>query len=174
MTSNLGLGPYRLTQLFSTTTLALLFGSTTWASLAVMPSLIDAPLSTHAKLSVFKGLILRANAILAPAFLTTIAGLSFLAHGTSLSASRRNHLVALGAMVGALGLQVPILPRNAEMVRVVDEGRGRDDDGSEADWRIGELWKFNLGRVVLTGMAFLVEVWEMVPKRDGMPLPVRV
>jgi hypothetical protein len=68
------------TKAVSTATRGLILGSTTWASAAVMPSIIDAPLSTHSKLSVFNGLIDRANAILPPVFITAASGLAYLSY----------------------------------------------------------------------------------------------
>lgn len=170
----LGLRPYRLAQLFSATSLAFFFGASGYSSISVMPSLIDAPLSTHQKLSFFKHMILRGNAIIPPALLSAIASLAYLAYSAPLHTSRQAHLLALGALVATLGLQVPILPKNKAMVEIADRGKGKGDDGSEANWRIAELSRWNLGRVALSGIAFVITAWEMIPRRDGVPLPVRL
>lgn len=161
MTSSTGLSGYRSVQLLSVTSCALFFGSTTWASIAVMPSLIAAPISTHAKLSVFKGLIVRANAILPPVFGITLSSLVYLALYSPSLASRRNYMIAVGAMLTSFGLQIPVLPRNKAMVQVVDDGRGKDDDGREGNRRIGELLMLNWGRVVLGGIAFGIGLLEI-------------
>ncbi|GME25112.1 hypothetical protein GTA08_BOTSDO11418 [Neofusicoccum parvum] len=170
----LGLAPYRLAQLFSTLSLGFFFGGAAYSSISVMPSLVDAPLSTHAKLSFFKNMILRANRFVPPVLLSAVASLAYLVYSAPLPSSRRSHIVALGAVLGTLALQVPILPRNRAMVVIADNGEGKDDDGREANWRIRELWKFNLGRVLMSGVAFVVTAYEMIPRRDGVPLPVRL
>lgn len=69
---------------------------------------------------------------------------------------------------------MPILPKNKAMVEIADRGKGKGDDGSEANWRIAELSRWNLGRVVLSGIVFVITAWEMIPRRDGVPLPVRL
>ncbi|TKA81624.1 hypothetical protein B0A49_01258 [Cryomyces minteri] len=161
MATSTGLFGHRSAQLLSMTSCALFFGSTTWASVAVMPSLIAAPISTYAKLAVFKGLILRANAILPPVFGVTLSSLAYLALYSPLPESRRNYLVAVGALLTSFGLQIPVLPRNKAMVKVVDEGRGQNDDGREGNERIRELLMLNWGRVVLGGVAFGIGLLEI-------------
>lgn len=151
----------RTAQLLSTTSAALILGSTTWASVAVMPSLIAAPISTYAKLSVFKGLILRANSVLPPVFLTAISSLGYLAYTATVAPSRRNYLFGAGAITAALALQIPVLPRNHAMLKVVERGEGKEDDGAEGNWRIGELLQLNWGRVVLSAVAFGIGVFEL-------------
>ncbi|KAF4306035.1 hypothetical protein GTA08_BOTSDO07222 [Botryosphaeria dothidea] len=76
----LGLGPYRLAQLFSATSLAFFFGASSYSSISVMPSLIDAP--TH--------MILRGNAIIPPALLSAIANLAYLAYSAPLQRRDRH------------------------------------------------------------------------------------
>jgi len=151
----------RTAQILSTTTSALILGSTTWASVAVMPSLIAAPVSTYDKLSVFKGLILRANSILPPIFLTAISSLGYLAYTATVAPSRRNYLIGAGALVTALALQIPVLPRNRAMLQVVERGEGKEDDGRKGNWMIGELLRLNWGRVVLSAVAFGIGVFEL-------------
>ncbi len=157
----LGLSPYKATQLLTTTSLALLLGSTTWASVAVMPSLIAAPISTYAKLSVFRGLIIRANSILPPVFIATVAGLGYLANTAFSGGARGNYAMAMAAVLAALGLQVKVLPLNKAMVEVVDQGRGKEDQGEEGNRRIGELLVLNWGRVALSAVAFGLSLWEL-------------
>lgn len=69
----------------------------------------------------------------------------------------------MGAMVASLALQGVIVPKNAVMVRIVEEGRGKDDEGVECEGnrRIGELWWLNLVRVVCGGVAFGVSLVEL-------------
>ncbi|KAF2138104.1 uncharacterized protein K452DRAFT_291150 [Aplosporella prunicola CBS 121167] len=165
----LGLGPgaagaaYRATQLFSLSALALLAGSTAWSTLAVLPSLVVAPMSSHAKLSALKGIVLLSNAALPPTLLGTIASLAFLALRGSL-AHRSNHLIALGAAAAALALQIPLRPRLRAIVEIVDRGQKRKDDGRDANWRIKEVWRYGVVRMVLCAVAFGVEAWMLMPQ----------
>lgn len=161
--STLGLPQHHKLALYtSTTTCAFILGSTTWASFAVMPSLIAAPISTYAKLSVFRGLIIRANSILPPIFILASSSLGYLTYHAR-DSHRMRFGLGLGAMVASLALQGVIVPKNAVMVRIVEEGRGKDDEGVECEGnrRIGELWWLNLVRVVCGGVAFGVSLVEL-------------
>jgi len=160
------------TKALSTATLGLILGSTTWASVAVMPSLIAAPISTYSKLSVFDGLISRANKILPPVFLTSAASLGYLAYyystlPTSTSSlvtareSGNRYLVATAVMVACAGLQVVIVPKNDEMQAIVRRKGGKDDDGKEGNERVGELLRWNWARVGLSAVAFGLSIVEL-------------
>lgn len=151
--------PY--TKLLFAASTGLFLGSTTWASVAVMPSLLAAPLSTHAKLSVFAGLIRRAGAILPPIFVSTVGCVAYLSYAAPLQSSRRAYTFAGAAMAGSAALQAVVLPRNKAMLEVVQQGRGKVDHGEEADWRIGELLKLNWIRVILGGVAFGLGLVEL-------------
>lgn len=69
--------------------------------------------------------------------------------------------MAMAAVLAALGLQVKVLPLNKAMVEVVDQGRGKEDQGEEGNRRIGELLVLNWGRVVLSAVAFGLSLWEL-------------
>lgn len=69
-------------------------------------------------------MILRANTIIAPVLLSTVASLGYLAYSAPLPSTMRSHLVALGAVVASLGLQVPILPENKGYGQDCGQGRG--------------------------------------------------
>lgn len=71
-----------------------------------------------------------------------------------LGSRRMGYAVGLSAMLCSLALQAVILPRNRAMLRVVEEGRGKDDEGEEGSRRIGELWQLNFVRVVCSAVAF--------------------
>jgi Domain of unknown function (DUF1772) len=159
------------TKALSTATLGLILGSTTWASAAVMPSIIDAPLSTHSKLSVFDGLINRANAILPPVFITAASGLAYLSYyyytlptSASLVTARESGMrygIATAAVVACVGLQVVIVPKNDQMQEIVRSGKGKDDDGKEGNERVGELLRWNWARVGLSALAFGIGIVEL-------------
>lgn len=159
------------TKALSTATLGLILGSTTWASVAVMPSIISAPLSTYSKLSVFDGLIVRANKILPPVFLTTASSLCYLAYyystlptSNTLVTARESGLrytIATGMMVACVGLQVVIVPKNDEMQEIVRSEKGKEDDGREGNERVGELLGWNWARVGLSAVAFGIAIVEM-------------
>lgn len=131
----------RLVQLCSTVTLGLLFGSTGLASFAVVPSLIAAPISTWTKLSVFNGLIVRANKTMPPIFLTAGVSMEYLSYqaykisGVVVGA-RNLYPVGVLAMGISLALQTKIVPKNTEVQQVIQRGEGKDDDGSEGNRRL--------------------------------------
>lgn len=138
---------------FSTVSCGLLLGSTAWAGLAVMPSIIAAQCSTHAKLAVFDGLITRAGVVLPPVFLGSITSLAYLSY-YSLGPARTAYLVAAGSLLGALGLQVVIVPKNKEMQHKLTRGEAsKEDSGSEGGRLIGEILYWNWGRVVLSAIS---------------------
>ena len=146
----------------STATCGLVLGSTTWASLAVMPSLIAAPISTNAKLSVFDGLIVRANRLLPPVIITAASSLAYLTYASPpTSAARRSFLVATLAMMGSLGLQAVVVPKNNAMQDIVREGRGRDDSGADGNRRVEELRTLNTARFLLSAAAFGLGLLEL-------------
>jgi hypothetical protein len=159
------------TKALSTATLGLVLGSATWASVAVMPSIIDAPLSTHAKLSVFDGLIVRANAILPPVFATAASGLAYLSYycytlptSASLVTARESGMrygIATAAMMACAALQMVIVPKNDEMQEIVRKGKGKEDDGKEGNERVGELLRWNWARVGLSAVAFGIGIVEL-------------
>jgi hypothetical protein len=169
-TKTLGL---HLAQLTSTTTLALILGSTTWTSLSVIPSIIAAPLSTHNKLSVFDGLINRGNAVLRPVFILAGSSLGYLtcqtskitgtffSFGNENGTGRNLYGVGLLAMIASLALQSVVVPKNNAIQAMVRWGEGKDDTGEEGNTRIGELNGLNWIRVILSGIAFGVSVVEM-------------
>lgn len=159
------------TKALSTATLGLILGSTTWASVAVMPSIIAAPMSTYSKLAVFDGLIVRANKILPPVFITTASSLGYLAYyystlptSNTLVAARESGLrytIATGMMVACVGLQVIIVPKNDKMQEIVKNDEGRNDDGKEGNERVGELLMWNWARVGLSAVAFGIAIVEL-------------
>ncbi|CCG85173.1 protein of unknown function [Taphrina deformans PYCC 5710] len=138
---------------FSTVSCGLLLGSTAWAGLAVMPSLIAAQTTSHAKLSVFNGLIEKAGIILPPVFLGTVASLGYLSYST-VGETRTSYAVAAASLVLALGLQVVIVPKNKEMQRQLQTGEASKEDGTEGSRLIGEILYWNWGRVILSAVAF--------------------
>lgn len=159
------------TKALSTATLGLILGSTTWASVAVMPSIIAAPLSTHSKLSVFDGLIVRGNAVLPPVLITAASGLAYLSYyystlptSASLVTSRESGMrygIATAAVVACVGLQVVIVPKNDKMQEIVRKGKGMEDDGTEGNERVGELLRWNWARVALSAVAFGIGIVEL-------------
>ena len=51
-------------------------------------------------------------------------------------------------MVACVVIQGFVKGKNAAMVEIVEKGEAKEDDGREGNERIGELWRWNLGRVV--------------------------
>ena len=149
-----------LVQLCSTVTLGLLFGSTGLASFAVVPSLIAAPISTWAKLSVFNGLIVRANKTMPPIFLAAGGFMGYLTYqayrSTGVIVGLRNlYPVSILAMVMSLALQTKIVPKNTEMQQILLKGEGKEDDGAEGNRRLGEFSRKSWARVALSFTAFV-------------------
>jgi hypothetical protein len=149
-----------LVQLCSAVTLGLLFGSTGLASFAVVPSLIAAPISTWAKLSVFNGLIIRANKTMPPIFLTAGGSMGYLAYqayrSTGVVFGARNlYAVGVLAMVVSLALQTKIVPKNTEMQQIILRGEGKEDDGAEGNRRLGDFSGKSWTRVALSLTAFV-------------------
>jgi hypothetical protein len=136
-----------------------------------MPSIIFAPLSTHTKLSVFDGLIVRANAILPPVFITAASGLAYLSYyysalptSAALVTARESGMrygIATAAVVACVGLQVVIVPKNDRMQEIVRKGEGKEDDGKEGNERGGELLRWNWARVGLIAAAFWIGIVEL-------------
>ncbi|ORY82563.1 hypothetical protein BCR37DRAFT_387258 [Protomyces lactucae-debilis] len=130
---------------FSTVTCGLLLGSTCWAGFAVMPSLIAAKTSTNAKIACFNGLIESAAKLLSPIAIATVRGFG----------------VAAAATAAMIILQAPIVPRNKDMQRLLNERQEQyeKDDGAEGARRIGEIRDLNYGRIALSLVAMLACVY---------------
>lgn len=127
-----------------------------------MPSLIHAQTSTHAKLSVFDGLIERAGVILPPVFLSTIGALGYLAY-SSVGDVRTAYAVASASLVAALGLQVVIVPKNKAMQRTLRDGTASKDDGRDGNAMISEILYWNWGRIVLSFIALGAVLYAAEP-----------
>ena len=138
---------------FSTVTCGLLLGSTAWAGLAVMPSIIKADTTSHAKMAVFNGLIDAAGLILPPVFLTAIASLGYLSY-YSVGDVRVAYGVAAGSLVAALGLQAVILPINRNIQETLQSKKHEMDDGQQGGQMISQVLFWNIGRVVFSAIAF--------------------
>lgn len=159
------------TKALSAATLGPILGSATWASVAVMPSIIDAPLSIHAKLSVFDGLIVCVNAILPPVCAIAAFGLAYLSYyyytlPTSaplvmVCESGMWYGIATVVMMACAALQMVIVPKNDEMQEIVRKGKGKEDDGREGNERVGELLRWNWARVGLSAVAFGIGIVEL-------------
>ncbi len=179
MNMNFSVGPSSDTyyaHILATTASGLLVGSSAWTSFGVMPSIIAAQTSSHAKLSIFDGLIKRTNTVIPAVTAVAASAFSYLAYysasptaGSSLTPganaaygiARRNLTIGAASLFAALGLQVLILPLNNEVSEMVENGQGKEDNGEEANKRIEQVWVLYAGRVALSAIAFGVGLTEL-------------
>lgn len=154
---------------FSTVTCGLLLGSTVWAGVAVMPSIIKSDNSTYAKLSVFDGLIDTAGLVLPPIFISTVASLGYLSYQAIEKEAQVAYGIAAGSLLIAAGLQTVIVPKNKSMQDTIRLQKGQSDDGSLGSRLIGEILYWNTGRIILSAIALGAVLYAAEITRSSLP-----
>ncbi|ODQ52820.1 hypothetical protein SAICODRAFT_30595 [Saitoella complicata NRRL Y-17804] len=139
-----------------------LFGSSFWASYAVMPSLLSSQLPPNKKSHIANQIVIYANrAVLA------LVGVTSTALGVLYYRNRRvSDLVGFTAVIGGLGAQVFMSagPRK-ELHKISTKGES-NDSGKEADEKIKIVAALDVVKTVCFGLACFIGIYDVV--RDGV------
>ncbi|BFZ61536.1 hypothetical protein YB2330_002602 [Saitoella coloradoensis] len=140
-----------------------LFGSSFWASYAVMPSFLSSQLPSHKKSHIANQIVIYANrAVLA------LVGVTSTALGVLYYRNRRvSDLIGLTAVIGGLGAQVFMSagPRK-ELHKISTKGDEAKDSGKKADENIKMVTALDVVKTVCFGLACFIGIYDVV--RDGV------